>query len=129
MKQCSLSKRREQRSAQIMILITKRNRQPKASQTRSNYPVKQMPSRFSCRVITRHLAAQTEGLSQLHQQDRGHAVCLPCVSRRRDALCISISLIVPLPLIICLVSSLEIVVPYVLVWILSRTEIWGCSRR
>ena len=99
---------KEQRSAQITILITRRNRQPRASQTRLNFPVKQTPSRFSCRVVTRHLAAQTEGLSQPRQQDRGYVVCLPCVSRRRDALCIFISLIVPLPLIIRPVSSLKL---------------------
>jgi hypothetical protein len=90
-----------------MILIM-RNRRLRASQTRLNISVKQTPSRFSYRVVTRHLAAQTESLSQLHQQDRGYVVCFPCVSRRRDALCVSISLIVPLPLIIFPVSSLKL---------------------
>jgi hypothetical protein len=103
MKQCSLSRRREQRSAQIVTLITRKNHQLRASHTRpTNNSIKQIPSRFSCRVVTR------QRLSPNALVSAGYSVCLSCNSRRRDALCISISFIVPLPLIIFPVSSLKL---------------------
>jgi hypothetical protein len=46
-------------------------------------------------------------LSAIHEQERSYTTCLSCISRRRDALCNSICLIVPLPIIRFPVSSLD----------------------
>ncbi|KAF9729812.1 hypothetical protein PMIN01_11745 [Paraphaeosphaeria minitans] len=102
MKQDTPRKRREQRSAWIMTWIIRINHELRAFQTR---------------IIS--IVYEANPFAATYEQNCDYVVCLSCISRRRDARCISICFVVPLPLITFPISSLN---PY------SHTCSSGSSR-